>query len=71
MTVSRLGSKGKRWAAGRVSVISEPLYRRPSFPPPLFSGARHSAADVRRRRNLPFSLVFHSLCGGPSFRRRR
>ena len=36
MTVPRLGSKGKRWAAERVSVITGLLYRRPSFPPSLF-----------------------------------
>ena len=45
------GQKGKRWAAeGGVCDSGAPL------PPPIFSpfslsAARHSAADVRRRRN--------------------
>ena len=46
------------------------------FPPPIFSlfspgGAHHSAADVRRRRNLQLIPCIYIFSSGPSFRRSR
>ena len=55
------GQKGKRWAAEREFLATERL-----SPPPIFSlspslgGVHHSAADVRRLRNLHLFPLPHS-----------
>ena len=63
MTCRARGERGKRWAAEMVSLATERLPRRPSFPFPSSGGARHSAADARRWRN-PILASERSRGGG-------